>query len=64
MATKNFTELIVWQKAHQIVLNVYLYTKRFPKEELYGLTSRFRRAAVSIAANIAEGYKKSGNTDK
>jgi four helix bundle protein len=64
MGTKNFTELIVWQKAHQFVLNVYSYTKRFPKEELYGLTSQFRRAAVSIAANIAEGYKKSGTADK
>ena len=64
MATKNFTELIVWQKAHQFVLNVYSYTTRFPKEELYGLTSQFRRAAVSIAANIAEGYKKTGTADK
>lgn len=64
MTTKNFTELIVWQKAHQFVLNVYSYTKGFPKEELYGLTSQFRRAAVSIAANIAEGYKKSGIADK
>ena len=64
MATRNFTELIVWQKAHQFVLDVYLYTKGFPKEELYCLTSQFRRAAVSIAANIAEGYKKSGNADK
>ena len=64
MATKTFTELIVWQKAHQFVLNIYLYTKCFSKEELYGLTSQFRRAAVSIAANIAEGYKKSGTADK
>ena len=64
MATKNFTELIIWQTAYQFVLNVYLYTKGFPKEELYCLTSQFRRAAVSIAANIAEGYKKSGNADK
>jgi len=64
MATRNFTELIVWQKAHQFVRNVYLYIKGFPKEELYGLTPQFRRAAVSIPANIAEGYKKSGNTDK
>lgn len=64
MATKIFTELIVWQKAHQFVLNVYSYTKGFPKQEMYGLTSQFRRAAVSIAANIAEGYKKSGRADK
>ena len=64
MPTKIFTELIVWQKAHQFVLNIYLYTKSFPKEEVYGLTSQFRRAAVSIAANIAEGYKKTGTADK
>ncbi len=64
MPTKNFTELIVWQKAHQFVLNVYKYTKSFPKEEVYALTSQFRRAAVSIPANIAEGYKKSGIADK
>jgi four helix bundle protein len=64
MPTKSFTELVVWQKAHQFVLNVYVYTKGFQKEELYGLTSQFRRAAVSIPANIAEGYKKSGAADK
>lgn len=64
MGTRKFTELIVWQKAHQFVLTVYSYTKKFPKEELYALTSQFRRAAVSIAANIAEEYKKSGTADK
>jgi len=56
--------LIVWQRAHEFVLSVYRYTRRFPKEELYGLTSQFRRAAVSIPANIAEGYKKRGKSDK
>ncbi|MCZ7602660.1 MAG: four helix bundle protein [Melioribacteraceae bacterium] len=61
---KSFTELIVWQKAHQFVLSVYKETKSFPKEEIYGLTSQFRRAAVSIAANIAEGFKKRGQKDK
>lgn len=55
---KTFQDLIVWQKAHSFVLEVYDYTKSFPKSELYGLTSQFRRAAVSIAANIAEGFKK------
>ena len=64
MATKSFTEVLVWQKAHQFVLNVYAYSKSFPKEEMYGLTSQFRRAAVSIHANIAEGYKKSAAADK
>lgn len=61
---KNFTDLIVWQKAHQFVLNVYKYTTGFPKEEMYVLTSQFRRAAISIAANIAEGFKKRSNKDK
>ncbi len=56
--TKSFKDLIVWQKAHKLVLEVYKTTKGFPKEEIYVLTSQFRRAAVSIAANIAEGYKK------
>lgn len=64
MATKSFKELIVWQKAHQFVLDIYHYTKGFPKEEIYGLTSQFRRAAISIPANIAEGYKKTGVQDK
>ena len=64
MPTKSFKELIVWQKAHQFVLGVYGYTKTFPREEIYGLTSQFRRASVSIAANIAEGYKKTGIADK
>jgi len=59
-----FQDLIVWQKAHEFVLEVYSYTKNFPKTELYGLTSQFRRAAVSIAANIAEGFKKRGKKDK
>jgi four helix bundle protein len=64
MATKKFQELIVWQKAHLFVLSVYKYSEPFPKTEMYGLTSQFRRAAVSIAANIAEGYKKKGKADK
>ena len=61
---KSFQDLIVWQKAHQFVLLVYKYTESFPKSEVYGLSSQFRRAAVSIAANIAEGYKKKGKADK
>ena len=62
--TQKFQQLIVWQKAHQFVLQVYRYTKGFPKDELYGLTSQFKRAAISIAANISEGYKKKGKADK
>jgi len=62
--SKRFTELIVWQKAHQFVLLVYKLTKKFPKEEMFGLTSQFRRAAVSIPANIAEGFRRTGKKDK
>jgi len=61
---KNFQDLIVWQKAHQFVLLVYRYSEAFPKRELYGLISQLRRAAVSIAANIVEGFKKKTKPDK
>jgi four helix bundle protein len=62
--TKSFEELVVWQKAHEFVLLVYRITELFPKAEMYGLTSQFRRAAVSVAANIAEGYKKKDAKNK
>ncbi len=63
--SKSFRELIVWQKSHAFVLGVYQTTRsEFPREEIYGLTSQFRRAAVSIAANIAEGYRKQSKADK
>jgi four helix bundle protein len=52
---KNFKELRVWRKAHEMTLAVYEITRGFPREELYGLTSQMRRAAASIDANIAEG---------
>jgi four helix bundle protein len=52
------------QKAHQFVLGIYRFTESFPKNETYGLTSQLRRAAVSIPANIAEGFKKKGKADK
>jgi four helix bundle protein len=61
---KRFTDLIVWQKAHKFVLSVYRFTSGFPREEAYSLTSQFRRASVSIPANIAEGFKKKGQADK
>jgi four helix bundle protein len=57
-------DLIVWQKAHAFALQVYAATRRFPKEELFGLTSQFRRAAVSIPANIAEGFRKQSKPEK
>ncbi|WP_271406519.1 four helix bundle protein [Tenacibaculum soleae] len=62
--TKTFEDLLVWKKGHLFVLLVYKLTKQFPKEEVYGLTSQFRRAAVSITANIAEGYKRLSNKEK
>ena len=62
--SKNFTDLLVWNRAHQLVLEVYRMTKNFPVEERFGLCSQFQRATVSIPANIAEGYKKVGRADK
>ncbi len=59
-----FEDLIVWQKAHEFVLTVYRFTGSFPKEETYGLVSQLRRAAVSIPANIAEGFKRRQKPDK
>ncbi|MCX6355886.1 MAG: four helix bundle protein [Candidatus Aureabacteria bacterium] len=61
---RNFQDLIVWQKAHKLVLAIYSFTSLFPKTELYGLVSQFRRAAISVPANIAEGFKKRGKADK
>jgi len=60
----SFRELIVWQKAHSLVLAVYEFTNNFPAREIYGLSSQMRRCSVSIAANIAEGFKKRGIADK
>lgn len=64
MPARSFQDLIVWQKSHAFVLHVYATTRGFPKEELYGLTSQFRRAAVSVPANIAEGFRKKSKQDK
>lgn len=55
---QNFKDLIVWKKAHENALLIYNLTKLFPKEELYGITSQLRRAAVSVPTNIAEGCGK------
>lgn len=63
-AAKNFQELLVWQKAHQLVLAVYRLTDSFPKHELFALTSQLLRAAVSVPANVAEGFRKRGLKDK
>ena len=60
---KNFRDLIVWQKAHQLTLACYRDSVRFPREEMYGLTNQIRRCSASIAANIAEGCGKRGNKE-
>ena len=52
---RDFKKLLVWEKAHKLTLDIYAATKSFPKEELYGITSQMRRAAVSIPTNIAGG---------
>ena len=62
--TYQFQDIVAWQKAHAFVLLVYNATKSFPDFEKYGLSSQFQRAAVSIPANIAEGYKKLSKADK
>jgi len=64
MPAKSFQDLIVWQKAHQFVLSIYQFSEAFPGKEMYGLTSQMRRAVISVAANIAEGFKKTGKMDK
>ena len=61
---KTFEDLVVWQKAHAFVLGVYRLSSDFPREEIYGLTAQLRRAAVSVPANIAEGFKRRGRPDK
>jgi four helix bundle protein len=60
---RDFRELKVWSKAHQLTLSVYRVTKIFPKEELYGLTSQMRRSCASIPANIAEGCGRRGEAE-
>ena len=63
-ARYGFQRVVAWQKAHAFVVLVYKVTRTFPDDERFGLTSQFRRAAVSIEANIAEGYKKISKADK
>jgi four helix bundle protein len=61
---RTFSDLLVWQKAHRFVMAVYPLTSSFPKQEVYGLSSQLRRAAVSVPANIAEGFRRRGRADK
>lgn len=62
--SRSFKDLECWQQAHEFIKAVYTVTKQFPGDEIHGLTSQFRRAAVSIAANICEGYRKLSRADK
>ena len=55
---KSFEELTIWQEARELTNRIYIFSKRFPKEELYGLTSQIRRVSVSIMSNIAEGFNR------
>jgi four helix bundle protein len=64
MSAKSFEDVGVWKKSHAWVLAIYRFTELFPKHELFGLTSQLRRAAVSVPANFAEGFKKRGTADK
>jgi len=63
-SNSSFENLQIWQKSHKFVLEVYAMTKSFPDNERFGLTNQFRRAAVSIPANIAEGFAKRSAADK
>ena len=60
---RDFREIKVWEKAHSLTLEIYKATSKFPREETYGLTSQMRRSSSSIAANIAEGFGRGGNTE-
>lgn len=61
---RTFRDLIVWQKAHALALGVYKLTATFPKNEVYGLTAQMRTAAVSVPANVVEGFRRSSRPDK
>jgi four helix bundle protein len=60
---KNFKDLRIWQESIRLVKDIYLLTKKFPKDEIYGLTSQMRRSAVSIPSNIAEGFRRYHNKE-
>lgn len=62
--SKSFWKLKVWEKSHQLVLDVYKISTKFPKEEIYRLTSQLRRAVISVPVNIAEGFKRKSKAEK
>jgi len=59
-----FTDLKAWQESHKLAVSIYRDTRKFPKEEMYGLTSQIRRAGVSVTSNIAEGFSRDTYPDK
>lgn len=61
---KSFTNLIAWQKSHAFLVELYVVTKKFPREELYSLTDQLRRAGVSITSNLAEGFGRQSKKEK
>lgn len=61
---KSFTDLNAWKHGHKLVLEIYLITKKFPREEVFGLTSQIRRCSVSITSNIAEGFSRKSYKEK
>jgi len=61
---REFTDLRAWQEAHKLVILIYNTTKKFPKDEIFGLSSQMRRAAISITSNIAEGFGRHGYKEK
>jgi four helix bundle protein len=61
---KSFTDLNAWKEAHKLVLIIYEITKKFPKEELFGLVSQMKRAVISITSNIAEGFSRNYSKEK
>ena len=61
---KSYKDLIVWQEAHKLVVEIYAVTRDFPKEEIFGLTNQIRRASVSITSNISEGFNRGSQKEK
>jgi four helix bundle protein len=61
---QSFTDLVAWREAHKLSIAVYNVTKKFPKEEIYGLVSQLRRAALSVSSNIAEGFSRRSKREK
>ena len=64
MSIKSFTNLIVWQKSHALIIGLYSKLQLFPKEEIYGLTSQMKRCSVSVSSNIAEGFVRKSKREK